>query len=76
MAEVKPKGGAEGWQPLEEAERSSRREDVEPPWPPFIIKETDPFKERWDLVILLCILYSALVVPFRLAFRAEAESVV
>lgn len=30
-------------------------------------------KMRWDMVIMLCILYSAIAVPMRLCFRAEAE---
>ena len=42
-------------------------------WPAFIFKETNPIKEKWDLVILGCILYSAMVVPFRICFRADAE---
>lgn len=41
-------------------------------WPAGVIKETDPIKERWDGLIVLCILYSAVVVPWRLCFRAEA----
>ena len=32
-----------------------------------------PGKERWDLLILFCILYSAVVVPFRVAFDAQAD---
>ena len=30
------------------------------------------FKQWWDLGLMLCIIYSALVVPFRIAFQAEA----
>ena len=43
------------------------------PWPAYVIKETSTFKERWDVLILGCIFYSALGVPYRLCFRSEAE---
>ena len=42
-------------------------------WPKHLIKETSASKQRWDLGLMLCIIYSALVVPFRISFHAEAE---
>ena len=42
-------------------------------WPPLLLKETAPIKERWDLVICLLIAYSAIIVPYRLCFDAEAK---
>jgi len=44
-----------------------------PPHRGWIILPTDPRKERWDLIILMCILYSAAVVPVRFCFAAEAS---
>lgn len=44
--------------------------------PSCIVKETSPFKERWDLVVMLCILYSAIMVPLRICFRSEAEGAI
>ena len=41
-----------------------------------VIKEASAFKERWDVLVVLCILYSAFVVPLRICFRAEAEGAV
>lgn len=37
-----------------------------------LIDETSPYKQRFDVAVMLCIIYSAAVVPFRIAFRAEA----
>lgn len=45
-------------------------------WPAGIIKETSTFKERWDILMMLLILYSAVAVPFRICFRSEAEGAV
>jgi hypothetical protein len=42
-------------------------------WPPEVVRETSSFKQRWDLAIMVCILYSAMAVPFRMGFRAHAE---
>ena len=49
-------------------------EQVAPPT--LIIPSTGSWKERWDLMILTLILYSAVVVPFRVCFDAEAVAVV
>jgi hypothetical protein len=37
------------------------------------IREDGHLKERFDVVVMLCIVYSAVVVPFRIAFRCEAQ---
>ena len=67
--------GAAAYAPLEEAPRSERAlssRNLEA-WPPLIISPSGPKKQQWDVVIMLCILYSAVVVPLRICFRAEAE---
>ena len=38
-----------------------------------VIYPNDPWKRRWDIMMMILILYSAAVVPFRIAFRAEAD---
>ena len=43
-----------------------------PTWTPGVLKHTSPFKQVWDVSVMLCILYSAVVVPFRICFRADA----
>lgn len=47
--------------------------DEEKPSPGCLVKENEPAKQGWDLVIMVCILYSAVTVPLRLCFRAKAE---
>ena len=37
-------------------------------WPEGIIRETEPWKERWDFVVMASIVYMAVVIPYRLAF--------
>ena len=37
-----------------------------------IILPTDPWKESWDLGVLVLILYSAIVVPYRICFDSPA----
>ena len=37
-----------------------------------IIFPNDPLKRSWDIVVLMCILYSAVVVPIRVCFRVDA----
>ena len=37
------------------------------------VKDTSSFKENWDVLIVVCILYSAFIVPLRICFRVEAE---
>ena len=39
----------------------------------LIIPSTGSWKEKWDLLILLLIFYSAVTVPLRVCFAAEAE---
>ena len=39
----------------------------------WIINPKSQWKEAWDLGVLFFILYSAIVVPFRICFSAEAE---
>ena len=58
---------ADGYEELEPPEKQ------EPEWPACVIRELDPAKEKWDMVVVTGILYSAINVPFRLCFRAEAE---
>jgi hypothetical protein len=41
-----------------------------------LIRPDASWKEKWDLFILALILYSAIVVPFRICFQAEAEGLV
>ena len=62
------------YEPLKE--ESAEAPTVDAGWPPFIIKETAPAKQGWDLLIMLLILYSAVTVPLRLCFRAKAEGAV
>jgi hypothetical protein len=38
-----------------------------------VIFPTDPWKERWDTMVTLLIIYSVIAVPFRVAFQADAE---
>ena len=38
-----------------------------------VIAPTDSWKEGWDLVILTFILYSAVMVPFHICFKTDAE---
>ena len=38
-----------------------------------VIYPDDPWKKRWDMLMLLLIIYSAALVPVRVAFHAEAE---
>ena len=38
-----------------------------------VINPRSRWKEAWDLTVLFFILYSAVVVPFRICFSAEAE---
>lgn len=40
-----------------------------------IILPTDPWKETWDVVILMLIIYSAIMVPYRICFEAGADGV-
>ncbi len=64
-------------QPTDELVRmrtsSSDDQIVEGSWPQGIIKPTVAWKGRWDFIIMLLILYSAAVVPLRMAFSAEAN---
>jgi len=41
----------------------------------LILPITDSWKEKWDMLILMMILYSAAFVPLRVCFAAEAEGV-
>jgi hypothetical protein len=34
----------------------------------FVILPDDPFKKKWDLLMTLMLLFTALVSPFRIAF--------
>ena len=38
-----------------------------------IIFPNDPLKRSWDIAVLMCILYSAVVVPVRVGFSADAQ---
>lgn len=38
-----------------------------------VIIPTDPWKERWDVLILVMIIYSAIVVPYRICFESPAS---
>jgi hypothetical protein len=42
-------------------------------WPRCVVRETGEFKEKWDLLVMSLILYSGVMVPFRIAFQSEAE---
>jgi hypothetical protein len=42
----------------------------------IIIPEEGSWKERWDLCVLVLILYSAAIVPFRVCFGDEARGVI
>jgi hypothetical protein len=54
-------------------EQNNKDTGAEPSFPKgtWLVKETS--KTRWDLLIMLCILYSSVVVPIRICFRADAE---
>ena len=41
-------------------------------WPKGLLKETSAFKERWDVLVMVLIIYSAVEVPFRICFRSPA----
>ena len=41
-----------------------------------IIPENGSWKQKWDIVMLIVILYSAVVVPFRICYNAEADGAV
>jgi hypothetical protein len=40
-----------------------------------VILPTDPWKEKWDVGVLLLIIYSAIAVPYRICFDAPAQGV-
>ena len=40
-----------------------------------VILPTDPWKEMWDLYILMFIIYSAITVPYRICFEAAADGI-
>jgi hypothetical protein len=69
-------GSAKSWQEVYAAAPSqddyTNLEDNNP-WPWGIIKDSSVLKERWDIAAMLCILYSAAVVPVRICFGAESE---
>jgi hypothetical protein len=41
-----------------------------------LIYPTDPWKQRWDMVVAVLIMYSAVSVPIRLGFDADAEGAI
>ncbi len=38
-----------------------------------VILPTDPWKETWDMYVMMLIVYSAVMVPYRICFSADAE---
>ena len=40
-----------------------------------VINPNSEWKTRWDFIIMFLIIYSAIVVPFRICFSAEAEGI-
>ena len=52
--------------------RSGTLKIVEAPWPDGIFDPTSAIKSRWDVSVMVLIMYSAATVPFRFAFDAEA----
>lgn len=58
-----------GFETLDDEERKGRD------GAPCIITETSALKERWDMLIVLCILYVAFVVPISICFRVETKGV-
>jgi hypothetical protein len=42
----------------------------------YLVKETSANKTRWDVLMMLCILYSSVVVPVRICFHLDAEGAV
>lgn len=71
--------GGSSYVSLQEGEDDSDDEGEE--WRKRVIQAgiflpTDPWKETWDVMILMLILYSAVAVPYRICFNAPAEGLV
>ena len=62
---------ASGWTALQDDKKSDMASPLAEEWPVGIFKETSAFKEKWDFTIVVLILYSALVVPFRIGFSCR-----
>ena len=61
---------------VDETEDVGDKVDTREQTPRCIIFPTDDFKVAWDFTMMFLILYSAVTVPFRIAFKADAEGIV
>ena len=41
----------------------------------WILKQSDPYRERWDYVVMLCAVYNCIYLPFEQAFLTKDECV-
>ncbi len=62
-----------GFTALPDEKRDSIPEDQWNQVKTSVLFPCGPLKEKWDVVVLFLILYSAVVVPFRICYEAEAE---
>lgn len=39
----------------------------------FILKQSDPLRERWDYVVMICAVYNCIYLPYEQAFLDDSE---
>jgi hypothetical protein len=39
-----------------------------------MIRQSDPWRVRWDLLVMFCAVYNCIIVPYEIAFMHEEES--
>ena len=62
--------------PGSDGDSTDRQQDGDGSSAGWVVLPTSPLKQRWNVLILLCIVYSAVMVPVRIGFHAEAHGYV
>ena len=62
--------------PGSDGDSTDRQQDEDGSSAGWVVLPTSPLKQRWNVLILLCIVYSAVMVPVRIGFHTEAHGYV
>ena len=39
----------------------------------WILKQSDPYREKWDYVVMLCAVYNCIYLPYEIAFKNQKD---
>ena len=39
----------------------------------WILKQSDPYREKWDYIVMFCAVYNCIYLPYEIAFKAQND---